>query len=101
MIVKTMVLVAFGAVAVHAAVANAQTVTVLSETPATARAAGDTKQSRYQIGQMERVLEGAVEHGVSNIRDRLQSFGPTELLISDSARARGFRLEGYGVFFDV
>ena len=101
MIVKRMALVVFGAVAVNAAVANAQTVTVLSETPATARASGDTKQSRYQIGQMERVLEGAVEHGVSNIRDRLQSFGPTELLISDSARARGFRLEGYGVFFDV
>ena len=66
-----------------------------------ARAADDTKQSRYQIGQMERVLEGAVEHGVSNIRDRLQAVGPTELLISDNARARGFRLDGYGVFFDV
>ena len=56
---------------------------------------------RYQIGQMERVLEGAVEHGVSNIRDRLQAVGPTELMISDNARARGFRLDGYGVFFDV
>ena len=50
---------------------------------------------------MERVLEGAVEHGVTNIRDRLQALGPTELLISDNARARGFRLDGYGVFFDV
>ena len=50
---------------------------------------------------MERVLEGAVEHGVANIRDRLQALGPTELLISDNARARGFRLDGYGVFFDV
>ena len=50
---------------------------------------------------MERVLEGAVEHGVANIRDRLQALGPTELLISDNARVRGFRLEGYGVFFDV
>jgi hypothetical protein len=50
---------------------------------------------------MERVLEGAVEHGVANIRDRLQAVGPTELLISDNARARGFRLDGYGVFFDV
>ena len=50
---------------------------------------------------MERVLEGAVEHGVANIRDRLQALGPTDLLISDNARARGFRLDGYGVFFDV
>ena len=67
----------------------------------TAATAADQKQSRYQIGQLERVLEGAVEHGVSNIRDRLQAFGPTELMIADNARARGFRLEGYGVFFDV
>ena len=59
------------------------------------------KQARYEIAQMERVLEGAVEHGVANIRDRLQALGPTELLISDNARARGFRLDGYGVFFDV
>ncbi len=50
---------------------------------------------------MERVLEGAVEHGVTNIRDRLQTIGPTELLISDNAKARGFRLDGYGVFFDI
>jgi hypothetical protein len=63
--------------------------------------AADTKQMRYQIGQMERVLEGAVEHGVANIRDRLQAIGPTELLISENARARGFRLDGYGIFFDV
>jgi hypothetical protein len=106
--VKRMVLAMLGAVAVNAAAANAQPVTTLPPgTPVTggipgiARAVTDAKQLRYQIGQMERVLEGAVEHGVSNIRDRLQAVGPTELLISDNARARGFRLEGYGVFFDV
>jgi hypothetical protein len=69
--------------------------------PASAAAQADVKQSRYQIGQMERVLEGAVEHGITNIRERLQALGPTELLISNNARARGFRLEGYGMFFDV
>jgi hypothetical protein len=68
---------------------------------AAARTIAEQKQSRYQVGVMERVLEGAVEHGVTNIRDRLQTIGPTELLISDNARARGFRLDGYGVFFDV
>jgi hypothetical protein len=68
---------------------------------AAARTTAEQKQSRYQVGVMERVLEGAVEHGVTNIRDRLQTIGPTELLISDNARARGFRLDGYGVFFDV
>jgi hypothetical protein len=63
--------------------------------------AAEQRQSRYQIGQMERVLEGAVEHGITNIRERLQALGPTELLISNNARARGFRLDGYGMFFDV
>ena len=60
-------------------------------------------EQRYQIGQMERVLEGAVEHGVTIIRDRVQELAqvPAELLVSDNARARGFRLDGYGVFFDV
>lgn len=59
------------------------------------------KQSRYQIGQMERTLEGAVEHAETNTRDRLQQYVPASMLISENARARGFRLDGYGVFFDV
>jgi hypothetical protein len=60
-------------------------------------------ESRYQIGQMERVLEGAVEHGVTITRDRLQALAqtPADMLVSDNAHARGFRLDGYGVFFDV
>ena len=72
-----------------------------AQAPATARVSAEQKELRYQIGVMERVLEGAVEHGVTNIRDRLQTIGPTELLISDNAKARGFRLDGYGVFFDI
>ncbi len=60
------------------------------------------QQQRYQITQMERMLEGAVEHGATVIRDRLQAVLPTQMpLISENARARGFRLQGYGVFFDV
>jgi hypothetical protein len=60
-------------------------------------------EQRYEIGQMERVLEGAVEHGVTVTRDRLQAVAqmPAEMLVSDNAHARGFRLDGYGVFFDV
>ena len=65
--------------------------------------ARQASEQRYQIGQMERVLEGAVEHGVTVTRDRLQAIAqmPAELLVSDNAHARGFRLEGYGIFFDV
>ena len=53
---------------------------------------------------MERVLEGAVEHGATIIRDRLQAIAPdapAQMLILDNPRVRGFRLDGYGVFFDV
>src|SRR6185436_15621565 len=60
-------------------------------------------EQRYQIGQMERLLEGAVEHGVTIIRDHLHALAQVQpdTLVSDNAHARGFRLEGYGVFFDV
>ena len=81
-----------GTVAAAAVPAAAQT------TPARAAA-----EQRYQIGQMERVLEGAVEHGVTITRDRVQALAqvPADMLVSDNAHARGFRLEGSGVFFDV
>jgi hypothetical protein len=59
------------------------------------------REQRYPIGMMERVLESAVEHGAYVTRDRLQALVPAEMLLDENARARGFRLEGYGVFFDV
>ena len=59
--------------------------------------------SAIKSAQMERVLEGAVEHGLTITRDRVQTLAqaPADLLVSENAHARGFRLEGYGVFFDV
>jgi hypothetical protein len=69
----------------------------------TARAP-ETRQLHYQIDMMERVLESAVAHGAAVIKDRLQAVAPdapAELLILDAPRVRGFRLEPYGVFFDV
>ena len=91
-------------VTLMAAPAWAQTETAQTPPPAsTARAEAEARQERYQIGQMERLLEGAVEHGVTVIRDRFQKLtqAPADLLVTDNAHARGFRLEGYGVFFDV
>jgi len=63
-----------------------------------------SRQTHYSIGVMERVLEGAVEHGAAIIRDRLQAIAPdapAQMLILDNPRVRGFRLDNYGVFFDV
>ncbi len=69
---------------------------------ANSRAVAELRESRYQIGVMERVLEGAVEHGVTRTRDRYQAVVPAEMqFMSENARVRGFRLDGYGVFFDV
>ncbi len=69
--------------------------------PLTAQQGRLLKESRYQIGQMERLLEGAVEHGATVMRDQLRTVLPADMLLTENARARGFRLEGYGIFFDV
>jgi hypothetical protein len=66
-----------------------------------ARPTPQQRDQRYQITIMERVLEGAVEHGAKVTRDRMQAVVPAEMLLSDNARVRGYRLEGYGLFFDV
>ena len=60
------------------------------------------RDQRYQIGVMESVLEQAVEHGADKTRERMQALlAPADMLLATSARVRGFRQEGYGVFFDV
>ena len=80
-------------------------IALLVAAPAAAQTANPRAEAdaRYQIAQMERLLEGAVEHGAAVIRDRMQTLAqvPADLLVSDNAHARGFRLDGYGVFFDV
>jgi hypothetical protein len=70
---------------------------------ASARQDAEASRQRYEVAVLERVIEGAVEHGVAVTRDRLQAVAqmPTDTLLSDNAHAHGFRLEGYGVFFDV
>lgn len=72
-----------------------------SPPPLSAQQTRQLKESRYQIGQMERLLEGAVEHGATVMRDQLLTVLPADMLLTENARARGFRLDGYGVFFDV
>lgn len=90
---------AFISVVLAGVVAGATTVSAQN---AEVAPAARQKQLRYQIGQMERVLEGAVEHGAKEMRDRLQVVLPSEMtMVTDNARVRGFRLDGYGVFFDV
>lgn len=59
-------------------------------------------QARHQVFVMESVLEQAVQYGAQMLSDRLRAAGmPDMVLLTGAARARGFRLEGYGVFFDL
>ena len=97
LLMSTMVMVAGMVVAAGAQDAGRTT----PASRADARSQQQVREARYQIGQMERLLEGAVEHGATAMRDRLQAVMPADMLLAENARARGFRLDGYGIFFDV
>jgi hypothetical protein len=54
-----------------------------------------------QIGMMEAMLAQAVRKGAVRAGNDLAPNLPGTLTLTGQARARGFILEGYGVFFDV
>jgi hypothetical protein len=56
---------------------------------------------RQEVQVMERALEIAVQHGIRALSESLPAVSPNLLLVGGPIRARGFRLEGYGLFFDV
>lgn len=75
-------------------VAAAQAVSDLSE--------NERVEVRHRVFMMEGVLERAVQVGVDNLRRRVRAVMPDDALIQGGvAKARGFPLEGYGVFFDI
>jgi hypothetical protein len=75
--------------------ASAQVASVGSAVPQ------EQMQARFQIAAMEGVLERAVQLGARRLSQQVQSVSPDALFIAGAARAKGFWLEGYGVFFDV
>jgi hypothetical protein len=58
-------------------------------------------RAKYQVSVMEGVLERAVENAARVLNVQLQPAMPEMFVWGSAARARGFWLEGYGVFFDV
>ena len=56
---------------------------------------------RDHIRMMEGVLTNAVRLGAEQVGRRMQAIDPTMTVLTGQARARGFVLDGYGVFFDV
>jgi hypothetical protein len=61
----------------------------------------EQSRARFQIAAMEGVLASAVQLGARRLSQQVQSISPDSLFIAGAARAKGFQLEGYGVFFDV
>ena len=62
----------------------------------------DQVKSRQKISMMESVLESAVANGADSLMRAVRVVMPPDaLMLTGAPSARGFRLEGYGVFFDV
>ncbi len=58
-------------------------------------------KARQRISMMEAVLERAVANGADNMLRQIRAVIPESPMLSGAPQVRGFRLEGYGVFFDV
>lgn len=62
-------------------------------------AAGDTLTAHIQ--GLERVLSRAVTLSAQGVEQQLPPWSPGLMLFAGPVQVRGFRLDGYGVFFDV
>ncbi len=72
--------------------------------PALSQAQGRSRdeQRRNQIRMIEGVLVQAVRLGAAEVSKEMQRFEPAGVtVLTGVPRARGFLLDGYGVFFDV
>ena len=59
-------------------------------------------QARHEIASLESVLENAVRYGAQMLDQRLQASSAANMvMLAGMARARGFRLDEYGIIFDV
>ena len=58
-------------------------------------------QARYKVYVMEGALERAVQQGAAVLSRQVRSLSPDAMFLTGVAQVRGFRLDGYGVFFDV
>ena len=66
------------------------------------RSEADQVKSRQKISMMESVLESAVANGADSLMRAVRAVMPPDaLMLTGAPSARGFRLEGYGIFFDV
>jgi hypothetical protein len=81
-------------------------VVMLAMTPAYAQQPessgnSDPLKARQRISMMEGALERAVSNGAQNMLRQARAVMPDPWMLTGAPEARGFRLDGYGVFFDV
>ncbi len=73
-----------------------------SAQPAPVPRGAQADQMRMQIAAMEGVLERAIGQGILATRAQMPDIVSMPFpMLSGTGHARGFRIEGYGVFFDV
>jgi len=56
---------------------------------------------RRDVSRMERVLTQALQEGAQDLAQQLKVREPNSAFVTGTGRARGFILDGYGMFFDV
>jgi hypothetical protein len=79
-------------------------VVLLAVTPAYAQqqqTEADQAKARQRISTMEGVLERAVTNGADNMLRQIKAVTSDPPVLTGQPEVRGFRLDGYGVFFDV
>ena len=69
--------------------------------PAPERVRQGAADARYKVRVMEGVLEKSVQQAALRLNEQLQRVSPDLIQLAGAAHARGYRLEGYGLFFDV
>src|SRR5215207_3872393 len=72
-----------------------------AQAQAGARPAAPAESRRHSVRMMEAVLSRAVLGGAEQLAEQLGNGSPNVSFFTGQARAHGFMLDGYGVFFHV
>ena len=75
---------------------------VVAGSAVAAQQADDSQvRARQRIAMMEGTLESAVKIGAENLLRQVRSAVPDPPMLAGYPEVHGFRLDGYGIFFDV
>jgi hypothetical protein len=83
------------------AVVGCAAIALAVSVPAAAQPSRATRDAKYRVETMERILEGAAAHGAKGAQERFKTMLPGDFLLADEVRVRGFMIGDWGVFFDV